>query len=188
LKISSEYNTRIFISGLLKHKPQTTVLTVALVLVGMMFLIPVITDKALGLTDHYVIDYGKYKGDCCTSHLENGKGKIVAPPVLVVQGPDTHIYWRTTSSTGITGPEAGYVTASIKFENKTAAAKFGWSNPGSGENSCVVNIDAPLKGILKPSCFIEQGSNVAAYYCINGATTLSYTCSFGHNNTPPKSK
>ena len=84
------------------------------------------------------MDYGKYKGDCCISHLKNGKGRIVAPPVLVVQGPDSHIFWETASSTGIIGPEAGYVTATIKFENKTAAAKFGWNNPTSGENSCVV--------------------------------------------------
>ena len=128
------------------------------------------------------MDLGKYKVQCCVEHLR--EGQFVTHPTVNNQGT---IYWSTQGKS-LVGPENGYVTASIKFENKTAAAKFGWSNPGSGDNSCVVNIDAPLKGILKPSCFIEQGSNVAAYYCINGATTLSYTCSFGHNNTPPKSK
>ena len=57
MQISSEYNTRIFISGLLKHKPQTTALRLALVLVGMMFLVPTITDKALGMTFNQVLDY-----------------------------------------------------------------------------------------------------------------------------------
>ena len=51
MQLSSEYNTRIFTSGIIRHKLQTTALTVAFVLVGMMmFLIPAITDKALGKT------------------------------------------------------------------------------------------------------------------------------------------
>jgi len=157
------------------------------VLVSMiMFLVPAITDKVMGLTSHYVWDYGKYQGQCCTSHLL--KGKIDGSPRVMGKGLDAHIYWKTTSSSLIAGPEAGYVTATIKFENKTAAAKFGWSNPGSGPNSCVVNIDAPLKEILKPSCFIGQGTVANAHYCINGANPLSQICSVSHNNTPPKSK
>jgi hypothetical protein len=46
--MSSEFNTGICISSLIRHKPKTTVLTVALVLVGVMFLVPAITEKAIG--------------------------------------------------------------------------------------------------------------------------------------------
>jgi hypothetical protein len=46
--MNSEYDTRIWISSLIRHKPKTTVLTVALVLVGVMFLVPAITEKAIG--------------------------------------------------------------------------------------------------------------------------------------------
>ena len=69
--MSSEYNTGICISSLIRHKPKTTVLTVALVLVGMMFLVPAITDKAMGETHAQVPDYGKYQNyddpkACCS--------------------------------------------------------------------------------------------------------------------------
>jgi hypothetical protein len=152
----------------------------------MIFLIPAITEKALGTTKNWVWDYGKYQLKCCMEHLQ--EGQFVTHPTVNNQGT---IYWSTQGKS-LVGPENGYVTASIKFNNETAAANFGWSNPPSGtmgSNSCVVNIDPPLKGILKPSCFIEQGSIPNAFYCINGALTYPYhSCSVSQSNTPPKSK
>jgi len=167
-------------------------LRLALVLVGMMFLVPTITDKALGMTFNQVLDYGKYKVSCCTYHLDRG---VINEGPKLIKGDQ--IYWETKGSNGIipSGPEAGYVTAFIKFENKTAEAHFGWSNPGSGSNNCKKNIDPPLTGILKPSCIIEQGVTVKAYYCIDGTPIeipkekgFYGSCSISHNNTPPKSK
>jgi len=161
-------------------------LTGALILVGMMFLIPAITDKALGLTNNFVWDYGKYQLKCCTEHLK--EGQFVTHPTIDKQ--DT-ITWSTQGKS-LVGTESGYVTASIKFENKTATANFGWYNPPTGSihsEACEVNIDPPLTGILKPSCFIEQGSYPNAFYCINGALTASHhACSVSQSNTPPKSK
>ena len=163
-----------------------------------MFLVPAITEKALGMTYGYVFDYGKYKGQCCTSHLTQGKwlsrGDFHGPPIVNIK--TSEIEWLTAGSAIYGGgPEAGYVTASIKFENKNGNVSFGWSNPGSGPNSCVVNMDGPLKGILKPSCVIEQGTFTKAYYCIDGTPIIksegsSYydTCSVSQSNTPPKSK
>ena len=155
----------------------------ALVLVGMMFLVPAITDKVLGTTNNHVWDYGKYQLKCCMEHLKDGG--FLTHPNVNNQGT---IFW-STAGLNLIGPENGYVTASIKFNNKTGTANFGWNNPTVGANSCVVNIDSPLTGLLKPSCFIEQGSSPQVFYCINGALTAPYkACSVSHNNTPIKSK
>ena len=76
--MSSEFNTGICTSSLIRHKPKTTVLTVALVPVGMMFLVPAITEKAMGETHAQVPDYGHYQNyddpkACCSSHLDAGQ-------------------------------------------------------------------------------------------------------------------
>jgi len=165
LKISNEYDTLIWISFAIKHKPQTTVLTVALVvLVAMMFLVPAITDKAMGTTYHIVLDYDKFEGSCCTTHV--GDGKVTQAPQVV--GYYQYIQWKTAGK-GISGDENGYIIATIKYKGHTTTADFGWSNPVVGDNSCVVNIHAPLTIFLKPSCEITQGMGTEqASYCIDG--------------------
>jgi hypothetical protein len=187
LKISNEYDTLIWISFAIKHKPQTTVLTVALVvLVAMMFLVPAITDKAMGLTNHQVADYGTYKGSCCTNHLYSGVFSVDPD----VKG--SFIEWKTKPFSFLYGDESGYITATIKFDGKTAVADFGWSNPSSGDNSCNVDIHPPLKGILRPSCYITSGNTAEAVYCIDGIPIKQgqhyEDCSRPNLNKSPKSK
>ena len=171
------------------YKLQATVLTGALILVGMMFLIPAITDKALGAIDNFVWDYSKFKVQCCTYHLQ--EGQFTTNPTVQNEG---NIFWSTQGKP-VGGLEAGYITATIKFEDKTASANFGWSNPTLGDNNCVVNIDPPLKGILKLSCYIGGGALTEAFYCIDGKLIRTLgshyyynACSASHPNTSPNSK
>jgi len=112
------------------------------------------------------------------------EGQFVTHPTANNQGT---ISWSTQGKP-VGGNENGYITATIKFGNKTAAANFGWNNPTFGPLGCKVNIDPPLTGILKPSCIIENGITAYAFYCIDGTPLRPHgspdynACSVSHNN------
>src|SRR6476469_2695787 len=140
--MSSEFNTGICISSLIRHKTKTTVLTVALVLVGVMFLFPAITEKAMGETHAQVPDYGHYQNyddpkACCYSHLDAGQfgsseGSCSPAPSCTPSVYYSYIIWTTKSTGFFGGSETGYVKAAIKDESGTGIVTFTFSNPISG--------------------------------------------------------
>ncbi len=104
MKINSEYNK--WISFPLRYKIPT-VLIMAFVVGGMMFLVSAVTEEAMGRTTGYVLDWSKFKNyndphACCYSELK--KGEFVSKPT--VNGND-QITW-TTKGPGLWGDEEGY--------------------------------------------------------------------------------
>ena len=174
LKISSEgeFDTRIGCP--VRHKPQITVFTMGFVLVGMMFLIPAITEKALGYTEATVIDYPKYRiydnpQACCYSHLSDGQFSVkwhnyYCNPTCSPTVRDGYLIWATMEAGTLGGSEKGYIQASIKSGSDTGIVTFVFSNPASGTNTCdIAIVDGPLKKILEPHCSIDQGCFVARF-------------------------
>ena len=122
----------------------------AFVLVGMMFLVPAITEKAMGETHAQAPDYGHYQNyddpkACCSSHLDAGQfgsSEGSCYPSCTPSVYYSYIQW-TTKSTGIFGgSETGYVKASIKQGSGTGIVTFTFSNPISGQNTCGISIAA----------------------------------------------
>jgi hypothetical protein len=175
--MSNEFNTGMCISSLIRHKPKTTVLAVALVLVGMMFLVPAITEKAMGEIHAQVPDYGKYQNyddpkACCSSHLDAGQfgsSEGSCYPSCTPSVYYSYIQWTTISTGVFGGSETGYVKASIKGGSGTGIVTFTFSNPISGQNTCGISIAASnITTPLNPHCSITQGNVAEAGYCING--------------------
>src|SRR4051812_25370607 len=129
--MSSEYNIRIFISGIIRHKPQTTVLTVALVLVGMIFLVPAITEKAQGRVEAKAYsENGFATFSNAQTHLEGGKFVQLPTP------SGTSVKWITAGTSIIGGNEQGWVQYDIA--GGLGKITFYFINPNSGQNTCKV--------------------------------------------------
>jgi hypothetical protein len=144
----------------LQQNFQITKLTVVFVLVlGMMFLVPVITGKALGETLAQVfrtnVDFtGK------TYYLDAGVF-VNSPPSDAFN--NDKVYWSTTG-TGFYGDEKGYVQYHVQDKNKNdlGTVTFEFSNPAKGTNTCSVR-GSP--GIAT-KCSITQGVHATLNYCV----------------------
>jgi hypothetical protein len=89
------------------YKGQTTVISVIFVLAGIMFLVPVITEKALGRIEASISfspAFGEKWLTFVSSHLDDGK--FVAEPT---KGPTNTALWTTTGTGIFDGDEKGYV-------------------------------------------------------------------------------
>ncbi len=156
-----------------QYQRQTTKLTIAFVLiVGMMFLVPVITGKALALTISRVFRTNVY--------LFNGSYKLDAGMFLYgyVRNPvpppeayhnDTLVGWWTAGSNFPLIP--GAKKGSVKYDVYTAeynthhlgTVYFYFSNPANGQNTCSVVTEPPpylAETEIKAKCYIQQTSTV----------------------------
>ncbi len=157
------------------------ILTVAFVLVGMIFLIPAITEKALGLTSGCV-DTKDYIFNV-QSHMYNGKFRA-EPKIEKTDFTSglcsSHcsgiscLNWQTTGTGAFGGTEDGYVKFDVGKPRPsseyvgTVTAHF--KNPASGTNTCSVDTTSPDIAV---KCAITQGSDSAVKYCIDYSTTPS---------------
>jgi hypothetical protein len=161
------------------YKRQTTVLSIIFVLVGMVFIVPAMTEKALAIVHGEArTQFGVFYG------LKWG----IAPPARFTVLPtviDGHrgIIWETTGfSNGISGSEHGRVVADVgppstHFQYRV---NFDFSNPHFGRNTCSVPHPI-LPPDVKVSCDISQGNRAFATYLVeprggssaNGADTNS---------------
>jgi len=137
------------------YKRQTTELSLVFVLGGMMFLVPVITEKALALTDAAAYAPAFTDFSNLRTHLDDGK--FVFGPTL--SGDRKIIFWTTTGTGIFGGDETGYVQADV---TGYGIVTFYFSNPASGRNTC--SIVAPIT--LQTECTITQGISAYAKYTL----------------------
>jgi hypothetical protein len=153
-------------------KRQTAVLS-ALVLVGMMFLVPAITGGALGKTTATVkATISGYptlglSADLVEKRLIEGKW-VVEPRCVNIE-----CTW-TTEGSPLGGPEEGYViytfTSPPPIHTEVplnAKVIFKWHNPRFGTNTCDVVPLSPITHIGKfqvNRCHITQGNFATAEY------------------------
>jgi len=158
---------------IIRAHPQI-ILTVALVLVGMIFLIPAITEKALGRTVGCVdskLDYSNVR-----SHMYNGKFNE-EPHSLITYAtcwdkcsnfnvPSLHcLTWQATGTGLISGTENGYVQFDVyQGPIVLGTVTLHFYNPTSGANTCSVDTTSPN---IVVGCTITQGNVASADYCVN---------------------
>jgi hypothetical protein len=144
-----------------QHKRQTAEITVAFVIiVGMMFLVPAITGRALGETLAQVfrtnVDFtGK------TYYLDAGSFVNSPPPDAF---NDNKVYWSTMGGL-IWGDEKGYVQYHVLTKDKKdlGTVTFQFSNPAKGANTCSVHASS---GDVATKCSISQGGYSTVNYCV----------------------
>jgi hypothetical protein len=149
---------------------RTTQLSLVFVFVGMMFLVPVITGKALGLT---IAKVGlSHEGraihgelSIVFEHLDAGV-YVVKPFCQNGAGYNPNFCMWTTKGSGVFGgDEKGWVEVHVDARPFTiGTVKLLFSNPSSGENTC--NSEGTLSNGAKVSCTIEQGNVAMATYDI----------------------
>jgi hypothetical protein len=170
---------------------RTTELWPAFVLVGMVFLVPVMTGEVLGLTKATVKAYLNYPNIplnpvLVDSRLDKGDW-VVEPHCENVCG------WQTSGEKSRGGAELGYVI--VKYYNPlepqphqaknttthqpvakvvlpVAKVVFRWSNPAitsRESNTCeaVVLEKSVLQSNVEARCSIGQGASVTAEYYVN---------------------
>ena len=137
------------------YKRTTTVLSVMFVLVGMMFLVPAMTEKALA-----TIEAAAECVESCSGSFSNISGHMSAgmfllPPMFRPFEKD--IIW-ITKGPGFYGNERGYVVANVGiFHGKVT---FYFNNPARGDNTCEAVPDFVAR------CTITQGVHATASYIV----------------------
>jgi hypothetical protein len=158
---------------------RTTELSLVFVRVGLVFLVPVITGKALGLTSGHAQAYMIWGGPAeplipvlVEKRLDEGKW-VTEPhckPTPTYAGTLNDCFW-TTSGTGVLGgPEAGHVIYTYSGQPHAApVAKvvFRWYNPRSGTNTCgAVLLEKRGNVDVGTNCHITQGNSATATYVV----------------------
>ena len=141
------------------NKIQTTELTVTFVLVGMIFLVPAITQSALGATGFNVyrtnVDLTKL-----SYYLDAGVFNE-PPPKEVFGNVDV---WFNTQGSGFYGDEKGYVQYHVLDKDKkdlgTVTIEF--SNPAKGANTC----SAKSSQGIGTKCTISQAVSATVNWCV----------------------
>jgi hypothetical protein len=139
------------------YKRQTTVLSVVFVLVGMMFLVPAITEKALAAIDAFVV----VDKILLCPHLvcfTNIKGHMFEGRFVKAPTGRTGINWITAGRGLFGGTERGYVTADTAGQRGPVTLHF--FNPAKGTNTC--SVEPSDRG----KCTIGQGAIVEARYVV----------------------
>ncbi len=113
------------------YKRQNTVLSVMFILVGMMFLVPATTEKALA-----IITATARTTICCFSHVTWGlsAGRWIFEPKLA---SPTEIYWKTAGRIFPPSAETGYVRASVGPAHSPVV--FSFHSPSVGLNGCAIS-------------------------------------------------
>jgi len=146
----------------MEYKGQTTAVAAIFVLVGMMFLVPVITEKALAMiTSTAMITKPKCSGELklVSYHLEKGIWKVRP------SSAGCPVMWKTNPN-GPAGWEIGDVTYKVMITKSTASplVKFSFSSPPNGNpNTCHVTFPAGF-GPVVGDCTIKQGMYPDANY------------------------
>jgi hypothetical protein len=153
------------------YKKQTTVLSVMFVLVGMMFLIPAITEKAqASITAHAraAFPFLNVRGI-----MYPYSGFFTTYPGAVPGSGGREITWATS---GLGGNEIGQVVANVGPAHTQVHLHF--INPFIGPNHCFVQ---PANA---GSCDITQGIHATArYLVIVGGTTILPDANGGDANS-----
>jgi hypothetical protein len=149
---------------------RTTLLSLVFVSVGMMFLVPIITGEALGITHAKVVWVSYNSGhrfSIAWEHLDDGKYDVTPhciPGPVQGYGEETVCSW--TTSGGGAGAEKGWVKVHIDWGQDVT---FFFSNPAPlhGSNTCDVEPKTLLYN-FRVSCSIPpQGNEVTATYDID---------------------
>jgi hypothetical protein len=152
-------------------KRQTAVLPAIFVLVGMFFLVPAITEKALATVHAIATGECGYIGQIrpcqftlVSKHLEFGTWTSQPSPSRTV------VTWSTTGGKPF-GDEKGSVT--YKVGEGTAVLSF--ENPVIGFNKCSVSME--LHGVIGSggSCTVGKGQNAEFTYNLK-----THTFNIGH--------
>jgi hypothetical protein len=131
-------------------------------LVATMFVVPVITEKALAMTigDAYLHIEGKFYN--VRGHLTAGVFLRPFGNPRILPGGDI-ITWAT-GGTGIYGNEGGYVSAHVV--GLSPEVFFHFSNPAKGRNTCA---GVPPSIV---TCTITQGIHATATYHVRPSASL----------------
>ena len=140
------------------YKGQTTVLATIFALVGMMFLVPAITEKALATvhaTASGVCGPPGHTVACqfiwSAEHLD--KGKWVSEPTK----EGTFVTWSTVGN-----PQPGDEKGSVTYKIGEDTAILSFDNPMVGSNKCNVG------GSIGGTCTAGKGYNAAFTYELKG--------------------
>jgi hypothetical protein len=139
------------------YKRQTAGLSVMFVLVGMVFLVSAITEKAQA-----TIDATAFTPSCCFSHV---RAYFYAGSFLLGPGPPgnpfgpikNELRWITKGD-GFYGNERGYVAADVGPSH--VPVTFHFNNPARGENTC--GVEPHYLG----RCSITQGVHALARFTV----------------------
>jgi hypothetical protein len=149
------------------YKRQTAVLSVMFILVGMMFLVSAMTEKAharivgnVRVEDVFFCRHAHPTPPCFTNiqgHMY--QGKFVRSPTGLLS-----IHWETVGTSTIFGggTERGYVSATVlnRYGGSFGPVTFHFYNPAKGTNTC--SVDPPTIG----KCTIAQGADATADYLV----------------------
>jgi hypothetical protein len=133
----------------------------------MVFLAPLLTEKAEALTKAKAIPSTNVKFSNLKYQLD--QGKWVIKPHFV--GPFDVIYWTTKGSGIFGGTERGSVEVDLKHRAfDQAHAKLSWYNPDRGANSCAIEFTGRDAWYFdsRSRCTIEQDAIANAEFRING--------------------
>jgi hypothetical protein len=142
------------------YKRQTAVLSVMFVLLGLMFLVPAITEKAQARVDGRAflrsahLSFSDVRGDCGTPP----KGFFSSGP----RNLGKEIVWTTMGTPIPYGDEKCHVHTMLATLPHPTRATYSFSNPSSGRNTCTTYPPPP-----KSSCTITQGVNAVARFETN---------------------
>jgi hypothetical protein len=145
--------------SVLKMDKQTAVLSVMFVLVGMMFLVPAITEQAHAKISARAISS---VGPFSRVEARMSAGSIVHPPL---PGHSTMTWVTTGSGPFGGGDERGYVLADVGVGPAPfhrSPVKFDFFNPAKGTNTC--GVEPEHTPYFDAKCSIEQGTNADAHY------------------------
>ncbi|HYA85031.1 MAG TPA: hypothetical protein VEH06_16530 [Candidatus Bathyarchaeia archaeon] len=143
------------------YKGQTTVLSVILVLVGMIFLVPAITGKAEAVINATVLLHGQAAK--LTWTLLAAKmycGVFTRQPT---QKGD-QIGWNTRG-VGYGETCVGHEEGFVKYGTGAGDVTFDFKNPFIGTNTCKITVQNPA---LRGDCSIAQGNFASAFYNVRG--------------------
>jgi hypothetical protein len=153
------------------YQRQTAVLSVMFMVVGMMFVVPAMIERAQATID------ATARLSCCPSEplpsaFTNVRGHLyTAPntkfdPPPIIRSPK-EITWQTFNL--IYGSERGYVVATIVgFDPRyfSGDATFHFNNPARGANTCDTELSSTLSPYLVASCHITGGVHAVATYTV----------------------
>lgn len=151
-------NESLFVRML--QKSFTKLAVFALVGTMMIFLVPMISEKAYAETVGYVQVWNIFSND----KFSNVKGILDAgkwrqTPHIIGNG--WGIEWVTTGSGFFGGDEKGRILANLGTNKHVT---LHWSNPSSGANTCSAQWNGPINSI---QCEISQGSFATLRYIVN---------------------
>jgi hypothetical protein len=152
------------------YKGQTTVLPTIFILVGIMFLVPATTEKALAGIHATASGTRGPSGDtkpCVFTWVSQklDKGQWITEPTK----SGTLVTWATKGETVVGGSEIGNVVYKVGADHIAGEARLNFENPMFGSNKCSVEIVSGAPNILG-NC--HAGSGMQASFTYNLLSTV----------------